>query len=99
MFFYPVLSTSDFSINFQVLEEFGELQTVLNKSVEVYDSELEDELAELLAESPKSEELPDTAEGSPKKPGKSRGSLENEKVPNIAKEFSSLRLKGNSSLG
>ncbi|XP_015521082.1 charged multivesicular body protein 7 [Neodiprion lecontei] len=76
----------------EVLEEFSEMQSVLTKPVDYYDSDLEDELTELLAES----EHDDSINNPENNSGKSQSNSNvngDKKQPNIDKEFSSLRLE------
>lgn len=76
------------------MEEFNEVRSVLSKSVEVYDSELEDELAELLAESPDPDEPTDSAKTTPTKPQTDLDAKGTKKSPDVSKELSALRIKG-----
>lgn len=78
----------------EVLEEFSEMQSVLSRSVDVYDSELENELSELLAESLELDDSVKIAKSTAvEKPESDVDVHGNEKPPDIAKELSSLRLK------
>ncbi|XP_012260058.1 charged multivesicular body protein 7 [Athalia rosae] len=77
----------------EALEEFSEIQSALSRSVDVYDPDLEDELAELLLESPELDESVNNSQSTPIKLKNHPNHYKIDELPDIAKESSSLHLK------